>query len=554
MASAGREPAEEDDKSTDQSDLQPLLNTRSPSLQEEEDDSLSLSTENNSNDISLDCRGDRHHLDDEQLRAQGHQAALERSFSPLAAIGLAFSITNSWVGYLSNFGQNLIYGGPQSVIFGLLVATVVQWIVTLGLSEVASAFPSAGGQYHFTFILAPTNHKRFAAFVVGWMTLLGWWVITCSGVSLCAVSVAGMIGFWHGTFEAAPWQIYLIYIATIFLTACPLFLSPKSVPKITQATLFLSVSGFVIIFCMLLGLKKHTQSASFITQSGLGTSGWGTGTAWMMGIGNALYAYGGTDGAIHIAEEIPRPGKNIPLAMNLTMCIGFLTAFPMSLALMFGITNIDTVLGSKLPSAEIFYQITGSKAVVTFMMCWVILVYFMSLTSQWVTAGRMTWAFARDCGIPYSEFFSHVSTSRDFPVRATVLSICFCCLYGLLYLASSTAFNSIVTSAVLYLSITYAVPQGIIATRGRKTSLPTRSFDLGKVGYVCNYLAPLLVAVIGTFICFPPNLPVTTTNMNYTSVILVGLFLVILCLWVTRGHKFTGPKIDWEALKLTACK
>ena len=27
------------------------------------------------------------------------------------------------------------------------------------------------------------------------------------------------------------------------------------------------------------------------------------------------YAYGGTDGAIHIAEEIPRPGKNIPLAM-----------------------------------------------------------------------------------------------------------------------------------------------------------------------------------------------------------------------------------------------
>ena len=58
------------------------------------------------------------------------------------------------------------------------------------------------------------------------------------------------------------------------------------------------------------------------------------------------------------------------------MCIGFLTAFPMSLALMFGITNIDTVLSSKLPSAEIFYQITGSKAVVTFMMCWVILVYF----------------------------------------------------------------------------------------------------------------------------------------------------------------------------------
>ncbi len=70
--------------------------------------------------------------------------------------------------------------------------------------------------------------------------------------------------------------------------ACPLFLCPDLVPKITQATLFLSVSGFVVIFCMLLVLKKQTQPGSFITGSGLGTSGWNDGTAWMMGVGNAL--------------------------------------------------------------------------------------------------------------------------------------------------------------------------------------------------------------------------------------------------------------------------
>ncbi|KAL8666977.1 MAG: hypothetical protein Q9168_007356, partial [Polycauliona sp. 1 TL-2023] len=262
-----------------------------------------------SGELALENLSPSHDLDDANLLAQGHEASLQRSFSPLAAVGLGFSITNSWVGYLSNFGQNLIYGGPQNVVFGLLVATAVQWTITLGLSEIASAFPSAGGQYHFTYILAPTKHKKFAAFVVGWMTVLGWWVVTCSGVSLCAVSVAGLVHLWHPAFEASPWQIYLIYLASIFLTAAPLFLSPK-------------------------------------------------------------YAYGGTDGAIHIAEEIPRPSKNIPKAMNLTMAIGFLTAFPMSLALMFGITDIDAVLNSDLASAEIFYQITGSKGIVTFMMGW----------------------------------------------------------------------------------------------------------------------------------------------------------------------------------------
>ena len=115
MASSGRESATaeedqedlEDDESTE-SDLQALLNTRCLSMQE--DDTRSTSTESmtsliknqrstrpltvnnsdNSNDIALDCRADPHHLDDEQLRAHGHEAALKRSFSPLAAIGLGF--------------------------------------------------------------------------------------------------------------------------------------------------------------------------------------------------------------------------------------------------------------------------------------------------------------------------------------------------------------------------------------------------------------------------------------------------------------------------------
>ena len=50
------------------------------------------------------------------------------------------------------------------------------------------------------------------------MSLLGWWVATCSGISLCAASVTGMITFWNGTFEASGWQTYLIYLAIAVLT------------------------------------------------------------------------------------------------------------------------------------------------------------------------------------------------------------------------------------------------------------------------------------------------------------------------------------------------
>lgn len=39
-------------------------------------------------------------IDDAVLRANGHKPELKRQFSWISALGLGFSITNSWAGYL----------------------------------------------------------------------------------------------------------------------------------------------------------------------------------------------------------------------------------------------------------------------------------------------------------------------------------------------------------------------------------------------------------------------------------------------------------------------
>lgn len=44
--------------------------------------------------------GDSQEVDDAILHAQGHEAVLARQFNWISALGLAFSVTNSWVGYL----------------------------------------------------------------------------------------------------------------------------------------------------------------------------------------------------------------------------------------------------------------------------------------------------------------------------------------------------------------------------------------------------------------------------------------------------------------------
>jgi choline transport protein len=40
------------------------------------------------------------HDDDAILRANGHEAVMPRQFNWISALGLGFSITNSWIGYL----------------------------------------------------------------------------------------------------------------------------------------------------------------------------------------------------------------------------------------------------------------------------------------------------------------------------------------------------------------------------------------------------------------------------------------------------------------------
>ena len=245
------------------------------------------------------------------LLNQGHRAAMRRSFSPLAALALGFSITNSWVGYLSCFSQNLAYAGPHSVVFGLLVAAAIQWVITLGLSEISSCFPSSGGQYHFVFILAPKESRKFAAFTIGWMNILGWSVALCSGASLVVASVSGLVAFWDDSFQATQWQSYLVYLAVIFLSVSPLFLCPRFIPRIVQISFIFSVTGLIIIFCLVLALRKQSHPLSSIATPGPGRSGWGIGPAWLLGITNSMYAFSATDAVIHIAEEMKDPERKV---------------------------------------------------------------------------------------------------------------------------------------------------------------------------------------------------------------------------------------------------
>ena len=141
-----------------------------------------------------------------------------------------------------------------------------------------------------------------------------------------------------------------------------------------QIALYLTLSGYLIFFIVLLIMHGNVQPQSFILESGQGNSGWNESTAWLLAISNSMYAFGGTDGGtfcglwsleqclqlisivIHISEEMPRPGKRVPQVIIVTMIIGIVTSLSLFVMLMIFIDDMDAIREAPLPSLELVYQ------------------------------------------------------------------------------------------------------------------------------------------------------------------------------------------------------
>ncbi|KAL3447220.1 amino acid transporter [Aspergillus insuetus] len=497
---------------------------------------------------SLDIEGKVDDLDERRLRAQGHEAQLERSFTWLGASALAYSISNSWLTYATCFGLVLAQGGGVTTIFCLVLAGLLQWVVFLGLGELCSAFPSSGGQYHFTYVFAPESAKNFAAYTTGFINILAWWINTSSGTMYTAISAFGCAAYWFPEFAREPYQVYLVYLAVIFLSLIPIYLVPqRHLDNLTKTAMGLSLLGMLLTITICLGMGRGDYASGSIFTEFQNSTGWNQGTAWLLSIATALYCFSGNGAVVHIAEELPNPVRKLPQILNMAMAMGLGIAIPWTIAMLFCIEDMAAVQSAFLPSLEVFSQITGSKGVAVGLQAYMTFLYYTCIPGQWITCSRLTWAFARDNGLPFAKYWQHIDPRLGIPWRTTALAAAFCAIYGVLYIASTAAYNSIINAACLMLNIAYVIPQGILLTVGRD-KLPDRSFSLGRWGYAVNVYSVCFLIVVGVLFCLPSTNPTTVGSMNYNAPVVVGLFGLICLSWLERRGKFKGPEIDWELL------
>lgn len=82
--------------------------------------------------------------DSDALAKMGHQQELERNFSMISMLGLAFAILNSWTALAASLNLALPSGGPSAVLWGLITAGIFNLCLAASLAEFLAAYPTAG--------------------------------------------------------------------------------------------------------------------------------------------------------------------------------------------------------------------------------------------------------------------------------------------------------------------------------------------------------------------------------------------------------------------------
>lgn len=85
------------------------------------------------------------------------------------------------------------------------------------------------------------------------------------------------------------------------------------------------------------------------------------------------------------------------------MMLGFI------LAILFCIGDYESAMLAPLPIIEIYYGATQSKTIATVMVLMGYSINVLALFNCTASVSRLTWAFARDKGLPFSDYFSYVS-------------------------------------------------------------------------------------------------------------------------------------------------
>jgi amino acid transporter len=467
------------------------------------------------------------------------EPTLTRSMSPFSSFAIAMSTICILAGGVTSFHNGFCSVGGAAIGLGWPLEFLFALIVAMTMAQAASAFPTAGGAYHWSYTLGGRGWGWATAYfsLAGLVT-----VLAAVNVGLCrfVIGAASRVGEYDPA-NVYPWVQHGAVIGMTLLQAYVNHRGIRLTSRLNDLNGYLIVAVAVALTALLVACAADSgfdlgRLITFVNYSGLPPGEqevWPrtTNIAWLFLLGMLLPAYTltGFDAAAQTAEETIDAPRVVPRGIVRGVLMSGVAGWVFLSAVVLAMPDLDeaanagelcflyAIRAGRVPY-WIHFPIYGGLVVAQFLCGLAVL----------TSASRMAFAFARDGGLPCSRWLRRISPSHHTPSIAIWTVAAAAILFGFV------KYEAIAAVCAMFLYLSYVLPSALGLWAYGRTWTRMGPWHLGR------WYRPLAVlSVAGCVLLFV----IGVQPPNHIAIPIMGCtFLALVVLWFgyMRRH-FPGP-------------
>jgi amino acid transporter len=505
--------------------------------------------------------------DEQRLAELGYKQSLNRAWSGFSNFAISFTIISILAGCFTTYGQAWNNGGPIAISIGWPLISIPILIIGFCMSELVSAYPTAGGIYWWAGKLGGPVWAWFT----GWFNLIGLVAVVASVDYACATFLNVVLGLYEVNLLGVNFGDEVHILSEVFLLFALILIAHTAVnvrrthllSLVNSVSVWWHVAGVAAIVLVLILVPDGHQSFSFVFGHRINNSGFSDGMYWFyvlpLGFLLTQYTITGFDASAHISEETHGASTAAAKGVWRSIFYSALIGWIVLLAITFSVTNVDGANEALGFAPTLLVEALGTG--------WGKFVLIISVVGQLfcgaaclTSASRMCYAFSRDRGFG-KRVSSKISTvnSERVPIYAVLAMAAAALIITLPALKGNGenvpfAFFAVVSITVIGLYIAYVIP---IFLRWRKgDDFEPGPWNNGRKYKWMNSFATFWVVLITIIFCLPftplavPwNDEFSWESFNYAPLTVGVVILLAWIGWMTTARKhFTGQirEVDLE--------
>ncbi len=532
--------------------------------------------------------------DIKDLHQLGYAQELFRTMGGFSNFAISFSIISILTGAVILYDYGLAWAGTAAVLIGWPLVTVFVLAIAASMSEIASAYPTAGGLYYWASKMKDKNWGWWTA----WFNLIGQFAIV-SGINFAAafflnqtiISPLTGNGFTNTTEILKVGDTLVIsgqlltmavlmlgqlvlnivgirivamlnqvsvwwHIAFVILIAGSLFLlGTKSTEIDSGLKLFAiqpqdTLGSWEIRIPPWAGVAPDTSTPWYLLSMGAASTYAPVFVAFFFSLLLANWTYTGYDASAHVAEETVGARVASAWGLFLSVAVSAVVGYIFLLALTLHLPDLTPLFGQLDDPDKYSQYYFGNNAAVVYILqqnlpsglagvfggAIAIAMSFCGLSSV-ASAGRMLYAFARDDGMPGSGWLKKVNHQYRTPANALIAMVvgAFILTVVAFLAGGGTAIVIVTAISTIFLYAAY----GITIYLGLSTRewISHRVWSLGRWSRPIAMVALFWVIVLMILFSFPTSGNISITFMLIT----VALMAIYYFGWAKS--RFQGPRV-----------